>query len=424
MNIRAGFAALATIVGAIAVWSASPAVADQTVAQAQPVTSPLPAASPTPAPAPHLLQVSGFADAGYTSASIASGLNPAGGGKQITAGGGVYPYVFDTLNQDIQFHNFNVQVAYGGPIGGKVELSLGDDASLINSYPKSYLSPNTDVDITQAYLSGTAGAFTLIAGKFETLAGAEVIESPSNMNFSRSILFGYAVPFTHTGLRLTYAATGQVNLIAGVNRGWDTVSTLGCNNGAIFCDDNSLTIEGGASWNPSKAFGLTVQGYTGGVPQGSAFAVPGAFVVTPARPQRSLVDTVITFHATPALTFVLNGDAGSQTNSNYVNNLGALVGYGTGTWSGVAGYANYAISSAWSATLRLEYMGDYGGLRTGISQRWGEGTATLQYAPNTNIIVRGEIRGDKSNQLFFNGPGGAKYNSNAQFGIETIVKWP
>jgi hypothetical protein len=418
LNIRAGFAALATIVGAIAVWSASPAGAEPAVAQAAP------AASPSPTPAPHLLQVSGYADAGYTSASIASGLNPAGGGKQITAGSGVFPYVFDTLNQAIQFHNFNVQMAYNGPIGGKIELSLGDDASLINSYPKSYRSPNTDVDITQAYLSGTAGRFTAIVGKFETLAGAEVIESPNDMNFSRSILFGYAVPFTHTGGRLTYAATSQLSLIAGVNKGWDTVSTLGCNNGAVFCDNDSLTIEGGAAWNPSKAFGMTIQGYTGNVPQGSSYATPGAFVITPARPNRSLIDTVLTYHATPALTFVLNADAGRQTNSNIVDNGGNLIGYGTGTWSGLAGYASYALSNAWMAALRLEYMGDYGGLRTGINQRWGESTLTLQYAPNSNIIVRGEVRGDKSNRLFFNGPGGNKYNSNAQFGLETIVKWP
>ncbi len=393
------------------------------MAQAAPVTSPLPAPSPTATPAPHLLQVSGYADAGYTSASIASGVNPGGGGKSITAGPGVYPYVFDTLNQDIQFHNFNLQVAYNGPIGGKVEASFGDDASLINSYPKSVFAPGTDIDLTQAYAQGIVGPFTIIAGKYETLAGAEVIEAPNNLNFSRSILFGYAVPFTHTGVRVTYAATGTLNVIAGVNKGWDTTATV-ANNGAAFPDSDTLTFEGGASWNPSKAFGITVQGYSGQVEQGSSFAVPGLFVVTPSRPQRSLVDTVITFHATPSLTFVLNGDAGQQTNSNYFDNQGALVGYGTGTWSGVAGYVNYAFNSAWSITGRAEYIGDYGGLRTGITQRWGEGTITLGWAPNANVIIRGEVRGDASNQLFFNGPNGFKYNKNAQFGLETIVKWP
>jgi len=141
-----------------------------------------------------LLQVSGFADAGYTSASIASVVGTPGG-SQISG------RVFDTLNQQIQFHNFNLQVAYNGPIGGKVEASFGDDANVINSYPKSALAPQTSIDLTQAYVSGTSGQFTGIVGKFETLAGAEVIESPSDIEFSRSILFGYAVPFTHTGGR-------------------------------------------------------------------------------------------------------------------------------------------------------------------------------------------------------------------------------
>ena len=145
-----------------------------------------------------------------------------------------------------------------------------------------------------------------------------------------------------------------------------------------YADTNSLTFEGGAAWNPSKVFSWTLQGYTGQVEEGSGVATPGLYVVSPARPNRSLIDTVITYHMTSALTLTLNGDAGQQTNSNIFNNIvgSAPIGYGTGTWSGLAGYANYAMSGQWSATLRGEYMGDYGGLRTGISQRWAEATAT------------------------------------------------
>jgi Putative beta-barrel porin-2, OmpL-like. bbp2 len=419
------------IVGAIAVLNASPAGADQTVAQA----APAPSASPTASPPPHLLQVSGYADAGYTSASIASAVGSPGG-SFITG------RVFDDLNQQIQFHNFNVQVAYNGPIGGKIETILGDDANVTNSWPKSQLSgapslnptqtvlTGPDFDITQAYLSLTSGEFTGIVGKFETLAGAEVIESPSDLNFSRSILFGFAVPFTHTGGRLTWAMNSNVSFVAGLNKGWDTVYALNApqNNflGAPpFNDTNSLTIEGGAIWNPSKALSLTLDGYTGQVEEGFNVAVPGLFVVNPARPVKSLIDAVITWHATSALTFVLNSDNGLQTNSNILNGPGtAIVGYGTGTWSGMAGYASYAINSAWTATLRGEYFGDYGGLRTGLSMRWAEGTATLAYAPNSNIILRGEVRGDRTNQPYFIGLNGNRYYSNAQFGIEAIVKWP
>jgi hypothetical protein len=413
LNIRAGIASLAVVVGAIVGWNASPAGADQSVvAQASPAPSP----SPTATPPPHALQVSGYADAGYTSASIASAVGTPGG--SIITG-----RVFDTLNQQIQFHTFNITAAYNGPIGAKVEANFGDDANVINSYPKGFFAPGTAIDLTQAYLSLTSGQFTGIVGKFETLAGAEVIESPSDMNFSRSILFGFAVPFTHTGGRLTWAATPTFSFVAGANMGWDTTGQVK-NNGQAFADTNSLTIEGGAMWNPSKAFGVTVDGYTGQVEEGFAVATPGFFVLNPARPNRSLVDAVITWHATPSWTFVANGDVGQQTNSNIFDGSGNLIGYGTGTWSGVAGYANYAINSLWSATARAEYFADYGGLRTGQTMRWGEATVTLQYAPNSNIIVRGEVRGDKTNRPYFFGNGGNRYFSNAQFGIEAIVKWP
>ncbi len=443
-------------------WNASPAGADTVVAQAGPAASPAPAKpaapspppaaspSPSPSPPPHLLQVSGYADAGYTSASEASAAtNP--GGSTITG------RVFDTLNNQIQFHNFNLQAAYNGPIGGKIEASFGDDANVINSYPKSEFAPGTEIDITQAYLQLMSGQFTFIAGKFETLAGAEVIESPNDLNFSRSILFGYAVPFTHTGFRLTWAMNSNLSFIAGINHGWDMVGAY-ANILNPLPDTNGYTAEAGVAWNPSKAFSATLQGYTGQVDVGSPFptynvALPpvayflgtpltscafpaayptqvacGAYAVgvstNPSRPQKSLVDTVLTLHATSALTFTLNGDYGAQTNSNLYSNTGALTGYGYGSWSGLAGYANYALSGQWSATIRGEYMGDFGGLRTGISQRWAEVTGTVQYAPNSNIIVRGEIRGDRSNQMFFAGANGALYYTNAQFGIETILKWP
>jgi hypothetical protein len=312
-----------------------------------------------------------------------------------------------------------LQAAYNGPIGGKIEASFGDDANVINSYPKNTFAPNTEIDITQAYLQGISGQFTGIVGKFETLAGAEVIESPSDIEFSRSILFGYAVPFTHTGGRLTWAMNSNLSFIAGVNRGWDTTWSES-NSPFAYVDTSSLTFEGGAAWNPSKAFSATLQGYDGQVEEGFAVATP-PLPALPTRPVRSLIDTVLTLHATSALTFILNGDAGQQTNSFLSNGT-----IGTGTWSGLAGYASYALSGLWTVSARGEYFGDNGGLRTGISQKWTEATLTAAYAPNSNIIVRGEIRGDKSNQPFFSTGGVAPnfYKTNAQFGIETIVKWP
>ena len=94
------------------------------------------------------------------------------------------------------------------------------------------------------------------------------------------------------------------------------------------------------------------------------------------------------------------------------------------TWSGVAGYVNYVMSPLFNWTIRAETFGDYGGSRTGITQHWDEGTFTLQYNPGTNVIVRGEVRADHSDQLFFIGANGTGYHTNSQFGIETILKYP
>jgi hypothetical protein len=406
LNTTLRFASLAAVAAALFVW-ALPAGAQQQqieTAQAAPASpAPSPSPSPSPTPSPKPFQYSGFADVGYQSAAFTMPNNVITG------------RVFDTLNQQPQFHNFNLQASYTGRIGGKIEASFGDDADVINSYPKSVLDPGTEVDITQAYLSYTAGPFTLIGGKFETLAGAEVIESPSDYNYSRSILFGFAVPFTHTGGRLTYAPTSAFSLIAGVNKGWDTTRDI-----KSAGDSSAATLEYGTAWNPSSKFSLTAQGYSGTVEEGSVYAL----APTGPRPYRSLIDAVGTYHLTSAMTFVINGDYGRQTNTTLLSGTGAITGVGTATWTGVAGYFNDAFSPLFAGALRLEYFNDAGGSRTGLSQHWEEGTLTFSYTPNPNLIFRLEGRGDKSNRYYFINKNGFGFQTNDTVGVEAIVKYP
>jgi hypothetical protein len=243
-----GIAAFAALVGAIAVWNASPAGADESVvAQASPAPAASPAASPSPSPTPvpHAFSISGFGDTGYTSVSNASSANTGTGPISDPNGKLITGRVFDTDNQKVQFHNWNIQAAYTptAGFGGKVEYSFGDDADIIHSYPQSFQNPGDEIDLTQAYVSYVGGPLTVQVGKFETLAGAEVIESPSDLNFSRSILFGYAVPFTHTGGRITYAVNGDLNVIVGANQGWDTTKALNSDPITGTPDINAITAE-------------------------------------------------------------------------------------------------------------------------------------------------------------------------------------
>jgi opacity protein-like surface antigen len=76
------------------------------------------------------------------------------------------------------------------PIGARVDLVYGRINKLVNA-------PNQLEFVEQAYLSikpPKAKGFELDLGKWVTSAGAEVIESKDNWNYSRSILFAWAMP--------------------------------------------------------------------------------------------------------------------------------------------------------------------------------------------------------------------------------------
>jgi hypothetical protein len=384
--------------------AASAAAAD-IVAQASPAASP----SPSPTPSPKPLQMSGYIDAGFASTGISA------------ANGFVNQRTFDNVNGNPQFQTFNFQGSYTGALGGKVEVNVGQDANVLHAYPQSLLigAPiyNTQVDLTQLEVSYTWTKFTLMAGKYLTLAGAEVPESLSDLNFSRSALFG-AIPITHTGLRFTYAATPQLNIIVGGNRGWDTVYPLPASKSPFGVGDtSSLTFEAGAAWTPSSVFSVTAQGYTGN-PEKWAFF--GCVVSTC---NRALADGVATFHVTPALTAILNGDWASQTKTA---NPSFVTGNGTVNWGGLAGYLSYAFNPKMTLTVRGEFISDQQGYLTGIGvgTTWYEGTVTLQYAVLPNLTVRVEGRGDTAAQPIFLGRGGALYKTQSEFGAEVLVHGP
>lgn len=304
--------------------------------------------------------------------------------------------------------------------GGLINLTAGKDADVIAPFDTNpsngkgcnvVTGYNADgskcsldrFDVTQAFAQYATGPWTVIAGKYVTLAGAEVINSPTNTNFSRSILFGYAIPFSHTGLRASYAASDALTLTAGVNQGWDDIR-----------DTNSAkTLELGLGWTPSKMVALSAQGYFGK-------ERVGGLVNTGPEGMRSLLDAVATINATDQLSFVLNYDYGSQDNTTGLVPSGAS----KATWSGVAAYANYQFSDAWRLSFRTEYFDDSDGYRTGVVQKWTENTLTLAWMPMKAIEIRAEVRGDHSNVASFLDRNGvtARSNNNS-YGLQFLYKF-
>jgi Putative beta-barrel porin-2, OmpL-like. bbp2 len=301
--------------------------------------------------------------------------------------------VFDYAHNSFTTHAVDMLIAKtpAEGFGGTLELTMGKDASTIGSTGLS----STTTDITQAFVQDAIGNLTVIGGKFATLAGAEYIKSATDTNFSRSILFGYAIPFTHTGVRATYKVSDAASFMAGLSNGWDTAS-----------DSNSQkTLELGTSLNPTKTFALTAALYSGA--EQSA--------ITNAIGNRTLLDVVGTFTITDSLNIVLNYDTASQDD--------AVVVGSKAKWDGLAGYVNYQINDPWRVSLRAESFKDTDGYRTGVAQTWKEVTVTLGYAVSKNTELRGELRKDTSDVASFAFSDGIARKSQDSVGLEAVYKF-
>jgi hypothetical protein len=231
-------------------------------------------------------------------------------------------------------------------------------------------------DVQEAYLSykiPVGSGLTLKGGKFVTLIGYEVIESPNNLNFSRSLLFTFAEPLTHVGLLGSYALTDTLSATAGLVLGWDVAN-----------DRNHA---------PSGTGQLT---YTGV----KDLSTSVNFIVGPERNgdqanMRWLIDLVANYTGLPKTTLGATFDFGQQAD--------AAPGGKDASWWGLASYAAYDWTEKLRTAARLEYFRDADGFRTGFDQDIGvvEGTLTLQYKIWKGLVARLEYRHDQADQKVF-----------------------
>lgn len=289
--------------------------------------------------------------------------------------------VFDT-----EANNFNVQAAElvfeklpadEGGVGFRADLYFGQDAEVIT--PTG--SIRDQFDLEQAYIQLKPNGFNLPIGnwqwikigKFVTMHGAEVIEAKDNWNFTRSILFGYAIPFTHTGIRAGYQLTDGLSGYLGVNNGWDNVK------------DNNKTksVEAALAWTPLKKLSFNLAGMYG--PERASND----------HSQRALIDFVTIYKLHPKWTLMLNADYGHEED-------GVTAGK-DGAWSGVAGYLKYDATDKISLASRTEFFSDRQGLRvtSATAQDLWETTLTFELRPYKNLITRLEYRHDGSSSNIF-----------------------
>lgn len=286
------------------------------------------------------------------------------------------------------------------PLGFRVAVGFGDAMNAING------SSNTSGDGTNSatqylkegylsYFAPLGKGLQLDFGKFVTSAGAEVLESNQNWNYTRGLLFYYAIPYYHFGARAKYTFNGKWSVTGLATNGWNNV--VASNSGKT----------GGVSiaWNATKKVTLT-ETYLAGPRDLAGIGDNGSW--------NHLTDTVLAYNPTAKLSLAAEFDydhqgLDSQLQNHFESNL-------TGTdYTGFAGYVKYAISPKVAVAGRYEYLNDHdglaflaGGAASGpISHNHPqEFTATLERTFAGHLISRLEYRHDESNKNIFVSGGG------------------
>lgn len=348
-------------------------------ANAAAATAPAPAAVPPPKWF-EVVNVSGLIDAYYTY----NGNGYRGMGDNQYLGFAPDSNEFSAALFEL---NFEKKPTTEHPTGFYVGLMAGTTAYLIDQAGDK--TPYSGL-LRQVYGSLLlAPSLQLDIGKFVTMMGAEVIESNANWNYTRSLLFTYAIPFDHAGARLTYTVNDALYIQGHIINGWNNVMNHTSGKGA--CVQVGVT--------PIKPLPIVLNYMTG-----SESAATNATGQLANIGSRSLFDAVVTYNATDTLSFMVNYDNGTQGN-------GSATG-GAANWSGVAGYTRYTGTMPFlsAVALRYESFNDADGFTTLTKQTLNEGTITLEKAVE-GALLRLDVRQDSSDQKSFTVPDGTKSQS-------------
>ncbi len=115
-------------------------------------------------------------------------------------------------------------------VGFRMDGMYGGDALLTHAlglFDKAGTGSGDNwADVPQIYgqlwfKTGKGSGLELTVGKFITPMGFESTYGPSTPLYSRSFLFGFAEPISHTGIKANYIVNPQVSAYFAIVNGWD-----------------------------------------------------------------------------------------------------------------------------------------------------------------------------------------------------------
>jgi hypothetical protein len=364
----------------------APATTDSGAAPAG--QTPAPAPAPAAAPAAPTWSVGPIDFSGLIDGYYSFGFNHPAVGNQL--------YNFDVKANQFSLNMAKLSMSHApDPVGFQVDFGFGRAFDIIHA-TESQASPDAPAilrNIEQAYVSWKPlkdKGLQLDFGQFVTSAGAEVIESNANWNYSRSLLFAWAIPYYHFGLRVTEPIgkyfTGGLQIV----NGWNNT------------EDN----------NSGKTIGV-VANFTG-----KKLAWNNNYYTGPENPGtnkgfRNLYDTTVLFTPADKFNAYINFDYGN--NKSYPSGVGL-----SQSWYGVAAAAKFQFTGKVALTPRIEVFDDHDGFSTGTAQTVKEFTLTYEYRWVEGLLSRLEYRHDWSNVNFFergSTPNAIKYQDTLTFAM-------
>lgn len=287
----------------------------------------------------------------------------------------------------------------GGEVGATVSLRMGQGNG-------QFFGGDTGPDfypLTQGFVTWKpVDAFTLDAGMFGTIYGAEVAESWLNLNYTRGALYYAMQPFWHVGVRGAYAINDVFTLKALVANGTNQWTAVG---------NQQPQVGGQIAITPTESLGIAL-GYLHQIDPDSAVMFPSGG----RSPFDNFFDVVVTA-SLGDLSIVGNFDYniaqppdGSDADSTSFWGASLAAGYAITEMFGVAVRGEYLRDNdfgVWSLTSGdlVDPMDPTSGFGDTAADGNGllTGTLTLEVKPHKNFIVRWDNRIEKSDEdIFYN----------------------
>jgi len=350
-------------------------------AQAQTPSAPAaPAAPATPTWSVGPLDISGFIDAYYS-------YNANDPSNQSASGMYNLLYNFNDETNQFALNAAKLTLSHDpDPVGVHLDFLYGRTDVQMNGTSSSDNSSTKYIE--QAFISlkpPTAKGFEADLGKFVTSAGAEVIETKDNWNYSRSILYAHAIPYAHIGLRtsLPVSKTETVGFQA-VNG----LSSTTKNNGGVTIGLTSAYVKPKYTWNANYYVGPQNYGTQKGY--------------------ENLFDTTLLLTPNAKFNAYINYDYGQNRDHPYTS---GGVSYGDKVlshWQGVALALREQIAAKDALAARYEFYYDpqgftttYYGSATSPRRQFQEYTLTYEHKWVEGLLARVEYRRDWTNFNFF-----------------------